>query len=40
MYASRARNVKTFEIESARLKKLLADAMLGNDVLKNPLGKN
>jgi len=35
-----ARKLKTLETENARLKKLLADAMLDNVVLKDLLGKN
>ena len=36
---SDARKLKTLESENARLKKLLADAMLDNAVLKDLLGK-
>ena len=36
---SEARRMKTLETENARLKKLLADAMLDNAVLKDLLGK-
>ena len=36
---SEARRLKTLEAENARLKKLLADAMLDNAVLKDLLGK-
>jgi putative transposase len=35
-----ARKLKTLETENARLKKLLADAMLDNAVLKDLLGKS
>ena len=35
-----ARKLKTLEIEHARLKRMLADAMLDNTVLKDLLGKN
>lgn len=35
-----ARKLKTLETENARLKRLLADAMLDNVVLKDLLGKN
>jgi putative transposase len=35
-----ARKLKTLETENSRLKKLLADAMLDNAVLKDLLGKN
>ena len=35
-----ARKLKTLETENARLKKLLADAMLDNVVLKDLLGKS
>jgi putative transposase len=35
-----ARKLKTLEAENSRLKKLLADAMLDNAVLKDLLGKN
>ena len=37
---SEARKLKTLETENARLKKLLADAMLDNAVLKDLLGKS
>lgn len=40
MDVSDARKVKTLETENARLKRLLADAMLDNVVLKDLLGKN
>ena len=36
---SEARKLKTLETENARLKKLLADAMLANAALKDLLGK-
>ncbi len=36
---SDARKLKTLESENARLKRLLADAMLDNAVLKDLLGK-
>lgn len=39
MDVSEARRVKTLETENARLKKLLADTMLDNAVLKELLGK-
>lgn len=39
MNVSDARKLKTLETENARLKKLLADAMLDNVVLKDLLGK-
>ena len=39
MDISDARKLKTLESENARLKKLLADAMLDNAVLKDLLGK-
>lgn len=39
MDVSDARKLKTLESENARLKKLLADAMLDNSVLKDLLGK-
>ncbi len=35
-----ARKLKTLETENARLKRMLADAMLDNVVLKDLLGKN
>ena len=37
---SDARKLKSLETENARLKRLLADAMLDNAVLKDLLGKN
>jgi len=37
---SDARKLKTLETENARLKKLLADSMLDNSILKDLLGKN
>ena len=40
MEVSDARKLKTLESENARLKKLLADAMLDNAVLKDLLGKS
>jgi putative transposase len=40
MDVSDARKLKTLETENARLKRLLADAMLDNVVLKDLLGKN
>ena len=40
MDVSEARKLKTLETENARLKRLLADAMLDNVVLKDLLGKN
>lgn len=40
MDVSDARKLKTLETENARLKKLLADAMLDNVVLKDLLGKS
>jgi len=40
MDVSEARKLKTLEAENARLKKLLADAMLDNAVLKDLLGKS
>ena len=40
MDVSDARKLKALETENARLKKLLADAMLDNVVLKDLLGKN
>lgn len=39
MDASEARRAKALETENARLKKLLADTMLDNAVLKDLLGK-
>jgi putative transposase len=35
-----ARKLKLLEIENGRLKRMLADAMLDNTVLKDLLGKN
>ena len=40
MDVSDARRLKTLETENARLKKLLADSMLDNSILKDLLGKN
>ncbi len=40
MDVSDARKMKTLETENARLKRLLADSMLDNVVLKDLLGKN
>ena len=40
MEVSEARRLKALETENARLKKLLADAMLDNAALKDLLGKN
>ncbi len=40
MDVSDARKLKTLETENARLKKLLADGMLDNSILKDLLGKN
>lgn len=40
MDVSDARKLKTLESENARLKRLLADQMLDNAVLKDLLGKN
>jgi putative transposase len=40
MGVSEARRLKTLEGENAQLKRLLADAMLDNVVLKDLLGKN
>ena len=40
MDVGEARKRKTLETENSRLKKLLADAMLDNAVLKDLLGKN
>ncbi len=37
---SDARKLKVLESENARLKKLLADSMLDNSILKDLLGKN
>ncbi len=39
MDVSDARKLKTLETENARLKKLLADSMLDNSILKDLLGK-
>ena len=39
MDVSEARRLKTLEEENARLKRLLADAMLDNFALKDHLGK-
>lgn len=39
MDVSKARRLKALEDENARLKKLLADSMLGNAALKDLLGK-
>ena len=39
MEVSEARRLKTLEDENAKLKRLLADAMLDNVVLKDLLGK-
>ena len=39
MDVSDARRLKVLETESARLKKLLADSMLDNSILKDLLGK-
>ena len=39
MDVSEARKLKALEDENARLKKLLADAMLDNSALKDLLGK-
>ena len=39
MDVSEAKRLKRFEDENARLKKLLADAMLDNSALKDLLGK-
>ena len=39
MDVSEASRLKTLEEEHARLKRLLADAMLDTGALKNPLGK-
>jgi putative transposase len=39
MDVSEAKRLKTLEDENARLKKLLADAMLDNSALKDLLGK-
>lgn len=40
MDVSDARKLKTLETENARLKKLLADSMLDNSILKDLLGKH
>ena len=40
LQVSDAKKLKTLETENARLKRLLADAMLDNVVLKDLLGKN
>ena len=40
MDVSDARKLKSLETENARLKRLLADSMLDNVVLKDILGKN
>jgi putative transposase len=40
MDVSDARKLKTLEIENAQLKKLLADSMLDNSILKDLLGKS
>lgn len=40
MEVSDAKKLKSLETENARLKRLLADAMLDNVVLKDLLGKN
>ena len=40
MDMSDARRLKTLETENARLKKLLADSMLDNSILKDLLGKS
>lgn len=40
MDESDARKLKTLETENARLKKLLADSMLDNSILKDLLGKS
>ena len=37
---SEARRLKALEVENAKLKRMLADAMLDNVALKDPLGKN
>lgn len=39
MDVSDARKLKTLETENARLKRLLADSMLDNSILKDLLGK-
>lgn len=40
MDVSDARRLKTLETENTRLKKLLADSMLDNSILKDLLGKS
>ena len=40
MDVSDARKLKSLEAENAKLKRMLADAMLDNDVLKSALEKN
>ena len=40
MDISDARKLKTLETENSRLKKLLADSMLDNSILKDLLGKS
>lgn len=40
MDVSDARRLKTLETENARLKKLLADSILDNSILKDLLGKS
>jgi putative transposase len=40
MEVSEARRLRTLEAENGRLKKLLADAMLDNAMLKDVLGKS
>ncbi len=40
MDVSDARKLKTLEAENARLKKLLADSMPDNSILKDLLGKH
>lgn len=40
MEVSEAKRLKQLEDENARLKRLLADAMLDNTALKDLLGKN
>jgi putative transposase len=40
MDVSDARKLKVLETENGRLKKLLADSMLDNSILKDLLGKN
>lgn len=40
MEVSEAKRLKAFEDENARLKKLLADTMLDNSLLKEALAKN